>query len=114
MPGSAAAPTGRKRSLVLAMPMEGTVPRSDLAGLTPKRARLYAGAGPRTLSRDVNHLIEMGLSRRRGGRGYEVCTDVVLAFLSPIADSTDEMAGRQTEDESGHQTRITSTPGMAS
>ncbi len=81
--------TDRQRSVVLAMPMEGTVPRSDLAGLTPKLAQLYASAGPRTLSRDLNHLIGMELLRRRGGRGYEVCSDVVLAFLPPIAESSD-------------------------
>ncbi len=84
--------TDRQRSLVLAMPMHGTVIRSDLAGLTPKLAQLYASAGPRTLSRDLNHLISMGLLRRRGGRGYEVCSDVVLAFLPPIADSSDDTA----------------------
>ncbi len=82
--------TDRQRSLVLAMPMPGTVVRSDLAGLTPKLAQLYASAGPRTLSRDLNHLVNMGLLRRRGGRGYEACSDAVLAFLPPIADSSDE------------------------
>ncbi|MHB8431079.1 MAG: Fic family protein [Acidimicrobiales bacterium] len=82
--------TDRQRSLVLAMPMEGTVMRSDLAGLTPKLAQLYASAGPRTLSRDLNHLLSMGLLRRRGGRGYEAYSDIVLAFVPPIADSSDE------------------------
>ncbi len=75
--------TDRQRSLVLAMPMKQTILRSDLAGLTPKLAQLYESAGPRTLSRDLNHLTSMGLLRRSGGRGYETCSDVVLAFLSP-------------------------------
>ena len=78
----------RQRSLVLAMPMDGTVPRGDLAGLTAKLAQLYANAGPRTLSRDLNHLVKMGLLRRRSGREYEACSDVVRAFLPPIADAT--------------------------
>jgi Fic family protein len=81
--------TDRQRSLVLAMPMEGAVPRGDLAGLTPKLAQLYASAGPRTLSRDLNHLVSVGLLRRRGSRDYAGCSDVVLAFLPPIADSPD-------------------------
>lgn len=84
--------TDRQRSLVLAMPMEGTILRNDLPGLTPKLAQLYARAGPRTLSRDLNHLTDIGLLRRRGGRGYEACSDVVLAFLPPIADSSGDTA----------------------
>ena len=84
--------TDRQRSLVLAMPMEGTILRNDLAGLTPKLAQLYASAGPRTLSRDLNHLTNMGLLRRRGSRGYEACSDVVLAFLPPMADSSGDTA----------------------
>jgi Fic family protein len=77
----------RQRSLVLAMPMDGTVPRGDLAGLTAKLAQLYANAGPRTLSRDLNHLVKMSLLRRRSGREYEACSDIVRAFLPPIADA---------------------------
>lgn len=84
--------TDRQRSLVLAMPMEGTILRSDLAGLSPKLAQLYARAGPRTLSRDLNRLTNIGLLRRRGGRRYEACSDVVLAFLPPMADSSGDTA----------------------
>jgi Fic family protein len=76
----------RQRTLVLSMPTDDAVLRADLAGLTPKVAQLYAQAGPRTLSRDLNHLLKMRLLRRAGGRGYEACSDVVLAFLPPIAD----------------------------
>jgi Fic family protein len=75
----------RQRTLVLAMPMDSAVPRTDLEGLTPKIAKLYATAGPRTLSRDLNHLVTLGLLRR-SGRNYEACSDIVLAFLPPIAD----------------------------
>jgi Fic family protein len=81
----------RQRSLVLAMPLSRTVPRIDLGGLTPKLAQLYASTGPRTLSRDLNHLVSMGLLRRHG-RGYEARWDVVRAFLPPMADSSETAA----------------------
>lgn len=74
----------RQRSLVLAMPMGAPVPRADLEGLTPKIARLYAEAGPRTFSRDLNQLESLGLIQR-AGRGYRARTDVILAFLPPVA-----------------------------
>ncbi len=74
----------RQRSLVLAMPMDGTVPRGNLEGLTPKVARLYGATGPRTLSRDLNRLETLGLIRRVR-RGYRANAEVVQAFLPPIA-----------------------------
>jgi Fic family protein len=74
----------RQRSLVLAMPMTGVVPRGDLEGLTPKIAKLYAGAGPRVLSRDLNQLTKLGLIRRVR-RGYRTRSEVVQAFLPPMA-----------------------------
>ncbi|HEX3946578.1 MAG TPA: Fic family protein [Acidimicrobiales bacterium] len=80
--------TDRQRSLVLAMPAGQLVPRSDLPGLTTKVARLYAQAGPRTLSRDLNHLLDLGLIRRTG-RGYSARSEVVLAFLPPMATTDD-------------------------
>jgi Fic family protein len=76
--------SARQRSLVLAMPMSGIVPRVDLEGLTPKIAKLYAGVGPRVLSRDLNQLVKLGLiSRVR--RGYRTRSEVVQAFLPPMA-----------------------------
>jgi cell filamentation protein, protein adenylyltransferase len=74
----------RQRSLVLAMPMGTVVPREDLEGLTPKVARLYAGAGPRTLSRDLNRLQRLDLIRRVR-RGYRARAETVRAFLPPTA-----------------------------
>jgi hypothetical protein len=60
------------------------VPRDDLEGLTPKVAKLYAGAGPRVLSRDLNKLERLGLIGRMGD-GYVARADVVQAFLPPMA-----------------------------
>ncbi|MGH3404816.1 MAG: Fic family protein [Streptosporangiaceae bacterium] len=74
----------RQRSLVLAMPTAREVPRDDLEGLTPKIAKLYAGAGPRVLSRDLNRLETLGLIRK-SAHGYRAQAGVVLAFLPPMA-----------------------------
>jgi Fic family protein len=74
----------RQRSLVLAMPMVGPVPRADLEGLTPKIAKLYASAGPRVLSRDLNQLVRLGLMRR-DGRDYRSNSAIVQAFLPAVA-----------------------------
>jgi Fic family protein len=74
----------RERSLVLAMPTNSSVPREDLEGLTTKIAKLYAGAGPRVLTRDLNRLEKLGLIRKIG-RGYSARADVVQAFLPPMA-----------------------------
>jgi Fic family protein len=79
--------SARQRSLVLAMPMNTVVPREDLEGLTPKIARLYASAGPRTLSRDLNTLIGLGLIRQTRRGDYRTRSEVVRAFLPPIASA---------------------------
>ncbi len=76
--------TARQRTLVLAMPMDTVVPREDLEGLTRKIARLYASAGPRTLSRDLNTLAALELILHVRG-GYRARSEVVQAFLPPMA-----------------------------
>ena len=76
--------SARQRSLVLAMPKDVPVPRGDLEGLTPKIARLYATAGPRTLSRDLNRLEGLGLIRKVR-LGYRAQAQIVQAFLPPRA-----------------------------
>ena len=72
----------RARALVLAMPMDRQVPRDDLEGLTPKVAKLYAGAGPRVLSRDLNRIEKLGLIGQ-AEHGYIARSDLMLAFLPP-------------------------------
>jgi Fic family protein len=76
--------SARQRSLVLAMPMSESVRRDDLEGLTPKIAKLYASAGPRVLSRDLNRLGRLGLVYRWRG-GYRANAEIVQAFLPVIA-----------------------------
>ncbi|MHB2024283.1 MAG: Fic family protein [Mycobacteriales bacterium] len=76
----------RQRSLVLAMPSGKVLPRAELEGLTPKLAALYAKAGPRTLTRDLNRLRAAGLIVRRKN-GWVSNDSVIRAFLPPIADA---------------------------
>jgi hypothetical protein len=76
--------SARQRALVLAMPMGKSVPRDDLEGLTPKIAKLYAAAGPRVLSRDLNRLGNLGLVYRWKG-AFRARAEVVQAFLPPMA-----------------------------
>lgn len=71
----------RQKHLVLAMPPEVT-PRKDLRDVSPRIAREYASKGEKTLTRDLNALIGMGLVRRSGG-GYAPNRDIILAFLPP-------------------------------
>ncbi len=83
----ASSPTrDRQRSLVLAMPSGAVIPKNDLPGLTPKLAALYAKAGPRTLSRDLNRLRDVGLvvKRPRGWRSNDI---IIAAFLPPMAEN---------------------------
>ncbi len=75
----------RQRDLVLALPMWEDIRRVDLTGLTTKIARLYATAGPRTLSRDLNRLETLGLIGRRGS-AIRARADKVLAFMPPMAN----------------------------
>jgi Fic family protein len=76
--------SARQRALILAMPMGMEVKREDLDGLTPKLAKLYAAAGPRTLSRDLNTLKQLGLIRQMK-QHYQARSKVVEAFLPPVA-----------------------------
>jgi Fic family protein len=76
--------SARQRALVLAMPMGRSVRRDDLEGLTPKIAKLYASAGPRVLSRDLNRLESLGLIYSWQS-GYRANAEIVQAFLPPMA-----------------------------
>jgi hypothetical protein len=66
------------------MPMGRSVRRDDLEGLTPKIAKLYASAGPRVLSRDLNRLESLGLIYSWQS-GYRANAEIVQAFLPPMA-----------------------------
>ncbi len=76
----------RQRSLVLAMPSGIDIPKKQIPDLSPKLARLYARTGPRTLSRDLNRLLNVGLVLKTA-KGWRSNDRVVRAFLPPMADS---------------------------
>ena len=66
----------------IGLPTTVPVPRGELRHLSPQLAELYAGTTDRTLTRDLDELIERGLIIRRSG-GYEPASDQVHAFRSP-------------------------------
>jgi DNA-binding transcriptional ArsR family regulator len=68
------------------MPSGRVIARGELEGLTPTLASLYAKAGPRTLSRDLNRLEEAGLIVKRK-RGWRSNVEIIKAFMPPMADA---------------------------
>ena len=74
----------RQRALVLALPSGQVIPRSELPGLSPKLAALYAKGGPRILSRDINRLREADLIVKRRN-GWQSNDATIKAFLPPMA-----------------------------
>lgn len=87
-------PTGkasdRQRELVLAMPLDRVVSRTELTGLTPSLAHQYAQAGPRTLARDLNRLAGAGLITRVGRNNFGSSIHRMSAFLPPMAPRDNE------------------------
>ena len=76
----------RQRALILAMPPFEAVPREGLIDLNPAVARLYAGIGPKTLSRDLNRLLDAGLILR-DGRNWKANTKLMFTFMPPSSNS---------------------------
>lgn len=77
----------RKRHLVLDLSAASSaVPKAKLRELSPRLAEAYAGRTAKTLTRDVNDLIRMGLIGRNPA-GYFARTDIIAAFLPRAADS---------------------------
>lgn len=70
----------RQRTLVLSLPSDRDVRRSEIRRLTPELAELYAGKTDKTVSRDLNRLQGLGLIRTRNDR-WMACIDLMDAFL---------------------------------
>jgi Fic family protein len=82
----------RQTEVVLAMPTDRRVSRSELVGLTPELAVQFAQAGPRTLARDLNRLEAAELIRKVGRNAYRARIDQMSAFLPAIApDATGDV-----------------------
>ncbi|MCX4241854.1 Fic family protein [Paraliomyxa miuraensis] len=82
----------RQRDLLLALGLRAweAVPRKDLPELTPEIVRWYATKTDRTLSRDLNTLVESGMVVRTD-EGYRARLEIVLAFLPPRKPSEEEL-----------------------
>jgi hypothetical protein len=75
----------RRRDLALAMPEDRMITRREIRLLTPEIARRYARTGDKTMSRDLNKLVDLELLRRRGQK-YSSDIALIDAFR-PIARS---------------------------
>jgi Fic family protein len=73
----------RRKHLVLDMPRE-TVMKADVRHVSTRVAEAYHGKTDKTVTRDLNALVEMGLVRKIGRR-YQANRGSILAFLPPQA-----------------------------
>lgn len=69
----------RRLRLMLSIPTGQPVLKAGLRRLTPEVVELYAGKTTKTLTRDVNELLEMGLIRR-SGNGFLTRHDVLYGL----------------------------------
>jgi len=92
----------RRRRLVIELSQltgdGGWVIRSDIPDLSARLAREYSAKTAKTLSRDINAVVKMGLVER-SGRKVRARKGMILAFLPARAIATEETTP---EPESGH------------
>ena len=69
------------------------VAKRDIPRLTPELAQIYAASGPKTLTRDLNELVSIGLLRTVDGR-YQADSEVLMSLL-PLTVSPDGTASTQ-------------------
>jgi Fic family protein len=78
----------RRRRLALDLSRRNEpVPVSEIRQITPRMAQMYATKGEKTLSRDINKLISMGLVEKTG-KGIRAKAETMRAFLPPSLDGT--------------------------
>ncbi len=82
----------RRALIAEALAFREPVAKNDISRLTPELAAAYATSGPRTLTRDLNELVSIGLLRIVDV-GYQAGTDVLLTLLPLTVPADDE--GRQ-------------------
>lgn len=77
----------RRRHLALDLSRETTsVPLGSITGISPRIAEEYAHKTKKTLVRDLNELMRLGLIER-GPDGYRAKREIILSFLPPKAVS---------------------------
>ena len=80
----------RRRELVLALTGEDKpVSRAHLRRLNPALAELYAGKTDKTVTRDLNWLLQQGLIEQRP-HGYRALVELMLSFRPARADGVDD------------------------
>jgi cell filamentation protein, protein adenylyltransferase len=84
-------PAIRQRQLVLDLSKrDGPVLRSEIRELSPKVAVAYAERGDKTLTRDLNALINRGLIEQ-GPDGYLPLRGKILTMMPPLPDAEDSL-----------------------
>lgn len=79
----------RQRQLVLEMSkFDQPLPKAELSRLSAGLFEMYHGKTDKTLSRDINVVLKMGLVRSQAG-GYTPNKGVIEAFLPVMADTGD-------------------------
>ncbi len=91
----------RRRRLVLDLShRDRPIARSELKNVSPRIARAYATKTEKTLTRDLNWLTQMELLRKTE-KGYEPCSDIILAIQPPRNRRADVRRGSH-EPSKGH------------
>jgi hypothetical protein len=70
----------RRRLLTLSLPDDKPTSRREVRYLTPQLAEMYAGKEDKTVSRDLNRLLELRLIGRHGA-GYRALVETMDAFM---------------------------------
>ena len=70
------------------------VAKKDIPRLTPELAEIYAASGPKTLARDLNELVSLGVLRLTDG--HYRADEAVLMTLLPL--TVQPTAGRPIRD----------------
>jgi hypothetical protein len=79
----------RQRDVALALPPEAFIPRSRISTLTPQLAEAYAGKQGKTVTRDLNALVKLGLIERRP-RGIRAKREIMLSLLPRVAPGVED------------------------
>jgi Fic family protein len=77
----------RRRALVLALREDQHTKRADIRRLTTELVEMYVGKGDRTLSHDLNKLIELHLVEGNPRIGYRSRIEAMDAFLPKLDGS---------------------------
>lgn len=77
----------RQRNLVFALPRDhSVVPIKELPLLEPRLAKAYASKTEKTLARDVNELVRIGLVKKEGRSKVRANIEAISGFLSITAN----------------------------